>query len=110
MDTDKELAPKREAMKLRLKPLMDKVANNGPFCTHPDAVVHITVPEQHHPKVKRHQYVIPHELMPLLKEVIERWKREGKVVRAPAGTKFNSPLLVAPKFNKDGKVYGVRTR
>ena len=108
LSRDIELAPLREAMKQRLQPLLNKVANNGPFCTHPDATVTITVDPVHHSKLHVRQYHIPSTLMPIVRDTIKRWLDQGKVKPAPPGCAFNLPLLVAPKFDKDGHVSGVR--
>ena len=105
---EEELAPHREKMKEHLSMLLEKVANNGPFCSHPDAVLKVTVDKEHWPKLVRRQYPIPHELMPLLRVVIQGWRDIGKVVRAPSGCQFNSPLLVAPKHDKSGHISGLR--
>lgn len=103
-----EMAPLRAAMKARLQPLLDKVASNGPWCEHPEAQITVTVPEEHHAKLFRRQYPLAHSLLPLLKETILKLEQTGKVKKAPPGTKFNTPLLVAAKHSKDGRVSGVR--
>ena len=107
-DLEKEYAPLRERMKQRLQKLLDQAAANGPWCTHPDAVITVTIPEEHRDKIYRRQYPLAHQLLPLLKQTVERLEKEGKVVKAPPGTKYNTPLLVAPKHDKQGKLSGVR--
>ncbi len=95
-------------MKRRLQPLLDKVANNGPFCTDPDATVTIHIDPSDYNKLHVRQYHIPHSLMHIVHETLTRWREQGKVKLAPPGTQFNQPLLVAPKFDKEGRVSGVR--
>lgn len=102
------MKPLRDAMKTRLQPLLDQAANNGPWCTHPDAQITVTIPEEHHAKIFRRQYPLAAQFLPLLKEAILKLEQQGKVKKAPPGTKFNTPLLVAAKHAKDGSVSGVR--
>ena len=67
------------------------------FICHPEGVVHISIPASKWHLVNHHQYPIPHALFHLTNKCIERWYQAGKIVDAPAGCIFISPLLVAPK-------------
>ena len=107
-DPTGDYATHRAVIEERLKSLLDKCAKNGPFCSHPDAVVKITIDPSNYQKVYRRQYPIPNVLIPLVRECVARWRSQGKVTRAPANCAFNSPLLVAAKHDKDGEVVGVR--
>ena len=107
-ELDKEYAPHRTIMRERLTSLIKQAAAGVGVCTHLDSVLTITVDKQHHAKLYQKQYHIPNSLMPLLKQIIQRWQQEGRVKLAPPGTQFNTPLLVAPKYDKDGHVSGVR--
>ena len=103
-----DYAQRRQQMQLRLQSLLTKCENNGPFCSHPDAVVFVSIDPSDFDRVVRRQYPIPPVLMPLVRECIQKWRDQGKVVKAPPGCRFNSPLLVAAKHDKDGDVVGVR--
>ena len=78
------------------------------FCNHPDATVKLSVKQEHEDKIFRRQYKMPESLREATREVIQRWFKEGKIVKAPKGCKFNTPLLVVPKYDKDGKITGIR--
>ena len=78
------------------------------FCNHPDATVKLSVKPEHEDKIFRRQYKMPESLREATREVIHRWFKEGKIVKAPKGCKFNTPLLVVPKYDKDGKITGIR--
>ena len=78
------------------------------FCTHPDSVVKLSVKPEHQDKIFRRQYKMAESLREATREIIKRWFAEGKIVKAPIGCKYNTPLLVVPKYDKDGKVVGIR--
>ena len=78
------------------------------FCTHPDSVVKLSVKPEHEDKINRRQYKMPESLRDATREIIKRWFKEGKIIRAPKGCKYNTPLLVVPKYDKDGKITGIR--
>ena len=78
------------------------------FCAHPDAVIKLTVKEENWGKLNRRQYKIPAALMAPLMATLQRWIETGKVKKAEPGTIFNSPLLVVPKYDKNGEVYDIR--
>ena len=94
-----------------LKKLESVLAINekqGPFCTHPDSIVTLNVDPKNHHRINIRQYPIPTSLIPFLGEMIAKWKNENKLTLAPINCPFNSPLLVAPKYDKDGHVCGLR--
>lgn len=78
------------------------------FCTHPDSVLKLAikpfvdgvVPK----KLCRPQYRIPEKVRPLVREVIQRWFDEGKIIKAPPGIPYNTPIVVAPKKDSEGNV------
>ena len=98
-----------------LAPLLkdnDKFVNSDgvtpKFIAHPDGVVRITVPEKHWKYLNVRQYKIARSLIRLTDECIKRWLTAGKIERAPPNCPINNPLLVAPKFDKEGNVCGIR--
>jgi len=78
------------------------------FCSHPDSVVHLSVKPEHKEKIFRRQYRMPESLREGTRQILKRWFEEGKIVKAPPGCKYNTPLLVVPKYDKDGIVTGIR--
>jgi len=78
------------------------------FCSHPDSIVYLSVKKENEDKIFRRQYKMPEALMDATREVILRWLLETKIIKAPKGCKFNTPLLVVPKYDKDGKIVGIR--
>jgi hypothetical protein len=78
------------------------------FCTHPDSIVRLSVRPEHEDKIFRRQYRMPESLRDATRAVILRWFKEGKIVKAPKGCKYNTPLLVVPKYDKDGNITGIR--
>ena len=94
-----------------LEYLKDILAINekmGPFCTDPKAVVTLHVAPQNHSKIYQRQYQVPWVLKEHLRNMIKKWVSETKVKLAPENCEFNLPLLVAAKYDKDGKVCGLR--
>ena len=47
-DPSGDYATKRETMEKRLQALLNKCAKNGPFCSHPEAVVYISIDAENH--------------------------------------------------------------
>ncbi|HEY9300184.1 MAG TPA: reverse transcriptase family protein, partial [Phormidium sp.] len=78
------------------------------FCTHPDSIVKLSVKPEHQAKIFKRQYKMPEALRTATREVIQRWFKEGRIVKAPVGCRYNTPLLVVPKYDKDGTVTGIR--
>jgi hypothetical protein len=78
------------------------------FCTHPDSVLQLRVKSFVDGKVPktlcRPQYRIPERVTKLVDECIQRWLSEGKIIRAPPGTPYNNPIVVAPKKDAEGNV------
>ena len=81
---------------------------NNKFILHEDAIIKLHVAPEHEDKLFVKQYKIPQVLWNPLRECLAKWASNDKVIDAPEGCKFNSPLLCAPKFDKDGNVKGVR--
>ena len=80
----------------------------GPHCTHPNAIITLNVDPKDYDKLNTRQYPIPSTLESFLDIMIKKWEGEKKLGKAATNCQFNSPLLVAPKFDKDGKVCGLR--
>ena len=92
----------------RIKPITDINKELKGFCTHPEAVLHFTVADEHHDKLFTRQYPLAQVWTKAINEILERWKETGKIVRAPQGCRFNSPLLAVPKKDENSKMTGVR--
>ncbi len=105
---EQEYAEQRKIILERIQPLIEINQKITGFCTHPDAVVHLHVDPNKKPKLWRNQYRIPETLMPLVRQVIQRWKLTGRVVLAPKNCQYNSPLTCAPKKDDEGKLTGIR--
>ena len=108
MELETEYKEKRDAILERLKPLLEENEKMGPFCTDPNAVISLHIAPENYHHLNHRQYPIPHALIPHLQQTIDKWEREHKITRAPPMCRFNSPLLVAPKHDKDGKISGLR--
>jgi hypothetical protein len=92
----------------RVEPILQVNEKLGPWCTHPDAVVHLNVDKKDWDKLNTRQYPIPNTLHPFLEVMLKKWYDEDKIGKAPSNCPFNSPLLIAPKYDKNGKVCGLR--
>ena len=78
------------------------------FCTHPDAVLIMSVAPENKHKINKRQYPIAQALVDAADAVITRWIATGKVVKAPPGCIFNNPILVAPKKDINGNWTKIR--
>ncbi len=78
------------------------------FCSHPDSIVKLSVKEENQDKIFRRQYKMAESLKGPTREVLKRWYKQGIIIDAPIGCKYNTPLLVVPKYDKDGKITGIR--
>lgn len=105
---EKEYCEKREKILSAIAELLQKNFDSPMFCTHPDSVVKLSVKPEHRSKIFRRQYKLAETLKAPTREILKRWLKEGKIVYAPIGCKYNTPLLVVPKYDKDGKVTGIR--
>jgi hypothetical protein len=65
-------------------------------------MVELPIPEGQHVHVG--QYPIPHNLVLIMDECVDKWKRDGVVIRAPIDCSFNNPLTMAPKKDSDGNL------
>ena len=92
----------------RLAALHKKNEQLTGFCTHPGAVVFLTVLKENEGKLYRAQYKIAGALKGVIDKIVERWKATGKIKKAPRDCPFNSPLLAVPKKDDSGKMVGVR--
>ena len=82
-------------------PLPDKVQclldENQPIpttsrCTHPDSIIPLDTGDSE-PTFRR-QYRVPEAMAPRVTEMVKEWLRDGVITTAPAGCKWNNPLLV----------------
>ncbi len=87
---------------------LEENANITGFCSHPDSELKLVikpfmdgvVPK----KLCRPQYRIAERVRHLVRECIERWHTEGKIMKAPPGIPYNNPIVVAPKKDSAGNV------
>jgi RNase H-like domain found in reverse transcriptase/Reverse transcriptase (RNA-dependent DNA polymerase) len=107
-DVEPQYKIMREKLLRAIIPNLEKNFNCEMFCSHPDSIVKLSVKEENQHKVFRRQYRIAETLKEPTRKILERWFDEGKIIDAPFGCKYNTPLLVVPKFDKDGKVSGIR--
>mmetsp|Transcript_29514 Transcript_29514/g.82456 ORF Transcript_29514/g.82456 Transcript_29514/m.82456 type:complete len:1162 (+) Transcript_29514:71-3556(+) len=86
--------------------LMEKIKNaidenqrlpDGAVCSHPKIEFKIETGDEK--PIYTPQYPIPRSVVEKVMERIEEWKRKGYIIRAPAGCKWNSPLLAAKKVS-----------
>ena len=103
-------AAKKVELLLRLAQIhMQNEKGDGTgFCNHPDSIVYLHVLVENEEKLYKKQYPIPRALMDALDKVLQRWLHAGKIKLAPPHTKFNSPLLVVPKKDENGKMTKIR--
>jgi transposase InsO family protein len=105
---EEEYTEQREALMTALAPMiMENAAITG-FCVHPDAVVELKVDPTKTHTLNTRQYPIPVALLPVVKEVINRWLLTGKIKKAPVSCPYNNPLLVVPKKDENGQWTGIR--
>ena len=74
----------------------------GTFCTIPESMVELPIPKDKQIYVR--QYPIPHTLIPIMDECVEKWKKDGVVTPAPINCRFNNPLTMAPKKDSFGNM------
>ena len=70
------------------------------FCTLPEAVIKLDT----QPNIVSHrrQYPLPIVLQDMLDKQLEKWLKEGTIVKAPVGTQWNSPITFAVKKDAQG--------
>ncbi len=103
-----DYAEKRARMMEELQPLLAQNALIRGFCRLPESVVELHVDPTKKDKLHRRQYPMAHTLIPLVREVIQRWFDEGRIVFAPPNCPYNSPLLVVAKKDDEGRLTGIR--
>lgn len=101
-------AKRRAALMVKLKPLLDKNAAITGFTTAENSDIDLNVAPEDEDKLFRRQYNIANAWHKSIDEIIERWLSSGKIVMAPPGCKFNSPLLAVPKKDEFGHMTGLR--
>ena len=105
---EKEYSVFRERILASLKPLLDKNAAFTGFCSDPEAVLDFTVDKIHEARLFTRQYPLADAWEKSINEILDRWRETGKIIDAPQGCKFNSPLLAVPKKDENGEMKGVR--
>lgn len=103
-----EYAKKRATLMSRLKPLLDENAAITGFTTAENSDVDLHVAPEDEDKLYRRQYAIADAWHKSIDEIINRWLTAGKIVEAPPGCKYNSPLLAVPKKDEHGRMTGLR--
>jgi len=78
------------------------------FCNLPDSVVRIEVDPAKEATLFRRQYKIPHALLDLTGQCIQRWLVAGKIALAPVNCPYNNPIMVAPKKDENGIFTAIR--
>jgi len=71
-------------------------------CKLPNAVISINTGDSTPSYVR--QYPIPQALTGKVKARVEEWKKNGWIMDAPRGCRWNSPILAAPKPSKDKNI------
>ena len=110
-DRDIEYRIHRDRIMNNLKLDIEKNLGSGKsdnFCNDPRTLITLTVLEVNHPHLYKRQYRIAEALIPYVTAGLMDWLARGKIKEAPANCKFNSPLVIAPKYDKDGNIKGVR--
>ena len=103
-----ELNKKRQRLLDKLMPALKFNEALMNFCTHPDAVVSLTVKQEDEHKLFKKQYPMAESLKPAVREILNRWLSTGKIKKLLHQCKFNSPLLAVPKKDDQGRMTGVR--
>ncbi|RCH77713.1 hypothetical protein CU097_001430, partial [Rhizopus azygosporus] len=78
----------------------------GSFCTISESVITIDTPDG--VTSYRRQYPLPESCKQAIRETVDKWLKEGTIVRAPANTSWNSALTVVSKRNSKGEITGHR--
>ena len=107
-DMEKEYAPKRARVVEELSPLLKINEALTGFCTGEGSVVSLSVNKEDEQHIHTRQYPMPQALEAPVDECIQRWLQQGRIVLAPHGCKYNSPLLAVRKKDDQGRMTGVR--
>ena len=107
-ELEKEYELKREELSQVLQPLLEINMKITGFCNLPESVVELHVDPLKKNKLFRRQYPIPATLIPLVKEIVDRWFATGKIKFAPPNCPYNNPITVAPKKDDNGVLTAIR--
>lgn len=107
-ELEKEFSKKRLEVLAAISPLLDINRKTVGFCTFPGAEVKLQIDPKYEDKLYRRQYSVPETLKKPTTVIIDRWFREGKIVLAPPGCRYNNPICVVAKKDESGAVCGVR--
>jgi transposase InsO family protein len=105
---EQEYAAKRAQLLEELQPVLEINVQITGFCSLPESVVQLHVDPAKKSKLFRKQYPIAAALIPLVREVLQRWLAEGRIESAEQNCEYNNPLLVVPKKDDDGKLTAIR--
>lgn len=98
LDGSDQAEERKRRWRDRLQGAFDANALVDGFCTLPGAVFHLEVDEEKlNTRARIPQYPIKKALEPFVTAQVEKWKAAGKIKEAPAGCRYNSPLLAVPK-------------
>src|SRR5579871_6759803 len=106
-EKDKEFLEKQDYFYKKVQPILDThekspLMQPGTFCTIPESLVELPIPDNRVTYVR--QYLIPHNLIPIMDKGVDKWKQEGVVVRALIDCSFNNPFTMGPKKDADGNI------
>ena len=107
-ELEREYSIRRAHIKSNIQELLDKNAAITGFCKDPEAVLDFTVNKEFHERLFTRQYPIADAWVKAVNEILARWRATGKIVDAPQGCRFNSPLLAVAKKDENGNMKGVR--
>ena len=107
-DRENQYKHMRQKILAELSDLLKANESITGFCNSGDSVVKLSVRPEDEEFIYSRQYPIPHALEAVLDAMLEKWFKQGRIMFAPHGCKFNSPLLVAKKKDEHGRMTGIR--
>lgn len=98
----------RKAFFNRINKFLEANANipSTTFCNISESIVELPTPDgvtSYH-----RQYPIPFKLRPVIDAAVQKWLKDGVIVKAPVNTSWNSPLTLADKKDAYGNKTGKR--
>ena len=103
-EMEKEYAPRRRRVLQALAELLRANEAIAGFCTGDGSTVKLSVKPEDESRIYTRQYPLPHALEPAVNECLQRWLDQGRIVLAPHGCRFNSPLLAVRKKDDQGRM------
>jgi hypothetical protein len=108
VEREQEYAAGRASIMAQLAELLKTNEEIVGFCTGEGSIVVLTVGKQDEDKVFSRQYPLPQALDEAIDQCVRRWWEQGRIMLAPHGCTFNSPLLAVKKKDDQGRMTGVR--